>query len=372
MTIESRAGKTIRQAYAAFWKEWIILAVGLVMILMPGMIIGWLEAEVGPEVLEGIPVKLILQCSGILAALYSCVYKIGYDLLANRYTLDDEEVTEVYGLIKKDTRVTKLIHIRRVSVEIGIMGRIFGYGDVLYYTAGSGGVDVRLKDIPNPEALAEEADSLAKEKQGGDREAEVQSEVQNRQVLSAESSSEAADHQILAAFSESVTESVAIQKQMLAAIQGLRSETRRNASLLSAALKSGAVGTSESGPDSDDHTESFSASRLADMPEEPEEISDGDYEEVPESDEGDHYSASPKMFGASGDDRATEFDLDVPDALSPSSESDRDLSPPPEFDLESEPDPEEFQPGEFSSEESEKSDESKPEEFFGLIAPGKK
>ncbi|PFG08853.1 PH domain-containing protein [Marinobacter sp. LV10MA510-1] len=329
------------------------------MIFMPGMIIGWLEAEVGPEVLEGIPVKLILQCSGILAALYSCVYKIGYDLLANRYTLTDEEVTEVYGLIMKDTRVTKLIHIRRVSVEIGIMGRIFGYGDVLYYTAGSGGVDVRLKDIPNPEALAKEADNLAKKKQGGDREAEAQSEVRASQLLGAGSSS---DHQILAAFSESVTESVAVQKQMLAAIQGLRSETRRNASLLSAALKSGAVGASESDPDPDDYAESFVASRSADMPEEPEDVSDSDYGELPESGEEDHHSASPKMFDAPEDSQAE------PEAIS----SDSDLSATPEFDLESEPDREEFQSGEFSSEESETPDESKPDEFFGLIAPGKK
>ena len=150
---------------------------------------------------------------------------------------------------------------------------------------------------------------------------------------------------------------------MLAAIQGLRSETRRNASLLSAALKSGAVGASESGPDSDDHTESFSASRFADMPEDPEDISDGDYEKVPELSKEDHYSASPKMFDAPEDSQAE------PEAIIPSSDS--DLSATPEFDLESEPDREEFQSGEFSSEESETPDESKPDEFFGLIAPAR-
>lgn len=357
MSEQSRAGKTIRQAYAAFWKEWIVLAVGVWMLLMPGMIIGWLEMEFGPELLEGFPVKLILQCTGILAVLYATVYKIGYDLLANRYTLDDEEVTEVYGLIKKDTRVTKLVHIRRVSVEIGIMGRILGYGDVLYYTAGSGGVDVRLKDIPNPEALAQEADDLAKKKQSGNRSAEDQSDVQARQILQAEASS--ADRQILAAFSESVTESVAIQKEMLAAIQGLRSETRRNASLLSAALKSGAVGAS-------DHAEAFSADRFVG---DPDEIPGGGYEDLPESDEDDHYASSPKMFGAPADDESDEYNLAAPESITSVSDFDlsEDSSPSPEITPESQPDPEAVKP-----EEPETPPKSDPDEFVGLIAPGKK
>lgn len=228
---KERAGQMIRQAYAAFWKEWIILAIGVALVAAPVPLIIWVESKAGPNVFEGIPIEMIVQIIGAVAMVYALIVKIAYDLLANRYKLTDEEVVEIYGLIQKNRRVTKLEHIRNVSVEIGFIGRIFGFGDVLYYTSGSGGVDVRLKDIPKPEQLAEEADALAKRKQ-----AEIKKEEDRNNAYKGQAGA-AVDSQILDAFKQSVTESVTVQREILKAIGELNAETRKNAAILQSVMK---------------------------------------------------------------------------------------------------------------------------------------
>jgi membrane protein YdbS with pleckstrin-like domain len=231
---KQRAGDTIRQAYAAFWKEWIILGLGMALVAVPVPLIVWVQSRVGQDVFEGLPIEMIVQGVGGLAMAYALIFKIAYDLLANRYMLTDEEVVEIYGIIQKNRVATKLEHIRRVSVEIGIVGRIFGFGDVLYYTAGSGGVDVRLKDIPNPTQLAEEADMLAKRKQ---EEIKKKQEEEDDKKAYRGQASGAVDSQILDAFKHSVTESITVQRQILKAIGELSVETRKNAAILQAATK---------------------------------------------------------------------------------------------------------------------------------------
>lgn len=239
---KERAGQMIRQAYAAFWKEWIILAIGVALVAAPVPLIVWIESKAGPNLFEGIPIEMIAQIIGAVAMIYALIVKIAYDLLANRYKLTDEEVVEIYGLIQKNRRVTKLEHIRNVSVEIGFIGRIFGFGDVLYYTSGSGGVDVRLKDIPNPEQLAEEADALAKRKQ-----AEIKKDEDRNNAYKGQAGA-AVDSQILDAFKQSVTESVSVQREILKAIGELNTETRKNTAMLQSVMKE-SVSRSRSEPD---------------------------------------------------------------------------------------------------------------------------
>lgn len=234
MSQEKRVGKTLRQSYAKFWKEWIILAIGLAMIGIPGEISGWAESLAGVRIPEGVPANLIIQGVGALAALYACLFKVAHDLLANRYILSEDEVVEIYGIVEKDRRKTKLEHIRSVSVEIGVMGRILGYGDVLYFTAGSSGADVRIKNISNPEALAAEADALARRKQQG----------RNKAV---DGDAPPLMEKMLIAVTESIGESVAVQREILAAIQAQHTETQGNMSNPRARMPDAAVPDSSSG-----------------------------------------------------------------------------------------------------------------------------
>lgn len=385
MSDDRRVGKTIRQSYAAFWKEWIILAIAAVLIGQPGLVTGWIEAKAGAGIFEGLPAEMIIRGAGLLGVIYALIYKIGYDLLANRYTLNEEEVVEIYGIIQKNRRVTKLEHIRRVSVEIGIVGRILGYGDVLYFTAGSGGVDVRLKDIPNPEALAQEADELARRKQ------QQMAQGEGDQGSHAGNGSQASG-QILDAFSETASESVAVQREILEAINALRAETRRSTAVLHAALKQGAgqpiASESESpagNPDTQSRAEHAPESNQDDtQPEENPKVVSSEPDHEPELDpeppvaepEDEHYSSSPKMFDNWEDALAPTPRSEEVIEEDQGGDSSTDLEPTPS---ESEPDaehetrkPVDPEPETRQRQKQQTEVPADDSEFVGLMAPNRK
>ena len=352
---KQRAGQMIRQAYAAFWKEWIILALGMALVAAPVPLIVWVESKAGPGLFEGLPIEMIVQVIGGLAMFYALIVKIAYDLLANRYKLTDEEVVEIYGLIQKNRRVTKLEHIRNVSVEIGFIGRVFGFGDVLYYTSGSGGVDVRLKDIPNPEQLAEEADMLAKRKQD-----EIKKE-EDRNAYRGQGNG-AVDSQILDAFKQSVTESVTVQREILKAIGELSAETRKNAAVIQSAMKQ----TEARGRPSQNHATTSEILEKSSASEQNLRIySEADSVDAPDDfppeSEPDTPEPTPKMF-----------DGDWEDILAPSKESEvSEVEPEPQQEARPSPRSADISDHDTRDPEGDSTSEPPPE-FVGLLSPRKK
>jgi len=163
-------GELIRPSLKSLWAHWVVLAVSVALLAIPETILALGQQWFAPEN-QSLGV-LGLRAVGALGVFYAGIIRIGYIFLANRYYLTDQEVIEVYGLIQRQRRATRFEHIRRVSVEVGFVGRILGYGDVLYYTSGSGDVDVRLQNIPYPEELAarvKEATESAESEDGRSR-----------------------------------------------------------------------------------------------------------------------------------------------------------------------------------------------------------
>lgn len=153
----------LRQSLKAQWPALIVLVCvgGLAVFAGPaGDVFEAGFAEQGVEVpdLTG-GVHLV---AGILASLVFFTMVV-YPLLANRYSLTADQVQEVNGIIQRHTRTTRLEHVRAVNVEIGFVGRILGYGDVVFFTAGSGGDDVRLTGIDDPESVARRAEHFARQ-----------------------------------------------------------------------------------------------------------------------------------------------------------------------------------------------------------------
>lgn len=398
MSGQDRAGVIIRQSYAAFWKEWIILAIAMLVIVQPGMIVAFIESKAGSGIFDGIPATRLMQGVGLIGVVYSLIYKIGYDLLANRYLLDSEEVVEIYGVIQKNRRVTKLEHIRRVSVEIGFVGRILGYGDVLYFTAGSAGADVRLKSIPNPEALAAEADALAQEKQARMRQGGRRSTPSTAFGSDADSDADQllenseASAQLLVAFTESVTESVAVQREILDAIRELRAETRRSASTLHSFLSvsstrapvelEGANGFEGVGAEHEDLAPEFEAEfDLESGPDADDSalhsvFDEGDPESAGDADDGDPYASTPKMFGDWEDTLApsepvVRAELQQEAAVGrvePEPELTRDIT---EYESDSEVEPKQAEP-KRTEDDSSLPSSAGDEEFVGLLSPKRK
>lgn len=159
--------KTIRPAVRSFWATWILVFVGVALAFAPvgtvmfvaGLLDEWVV--VSAEALRGVERGAdFIAYGGMALIAYGLLAVIGYQWLANRYVITSAEVSEHYGIIAREIRTTQLAHIRRVEKRQSVIGRLLGYGDVLYYTAGSAGVDVELENVANPQAIAREVRAL--------------------------------------------------------------------------------------------------------------------------------------------------------------------------------------------------------------------
>lgn len=147
----------LRQSWKSFAFGWMIVGLSLIAAAIPGTLLDLYHHYTGLAVTEffGFPPNLLLLYAGLTTAAFAFSVQIAYPLLANEYLLTDDEIVETFGLIQKRTRITKLAHIRSVNVNITFVGRMLGYGDVFYYTAGSDDVDVTLHNIANPSETAD-------------------------------------------------------------------------------------------------------------------------------------------------------------------------------------------------------------------------
>lgn len=156
----------LRPSLKSFWAAWFFFIIATCAALAPGVIVQLsFEAIPGPsEKIFGTNASAsefwVLLLGGIIAIVIATRY-IVYPLLANRYFVNDEQIVEVYGLIKKERKSSKLEHILTVNEDIGYMGRLLGFGDVVFFTAGSGGEDIRMSNVDNPAELAAEIQKRA-------------------------------------------------------------------------------------------------------------------------------------------------------------------------------------------------------------------
>jgi uncharacterized membrane protein YdbT with pleckstrin-like domain len=71
------------------------------------------------------------------------------------YTITNKRVSSRVGIIAKHVNEVDIEHIRSVTTSQGIMARILGYGNVIIGTAGTGGVEVIIINVINPEQIKE-------------------------------------------------------------------------------------------------------------------------------------------------------------------------------------------------------------------------
>lgn len=147
----------LRQSWKSFAFGWMVVGLSLIAAAIPGTLLDLYHQYTGQAVTQffGFPPNILLLYAGLITAAFAFSVQIAYPLLANEYLLTDDEIVETFGLIQKRTRITKLAHIRSVNVNITFVGRMLGYGDVFYYTAGSDDVDVTLHNIANPTETAD-------------------------------------------------------------------------------------------------------------------------------------------------------------------------------------------------------------------------
>lgn len=71
------------------------------------------------------------------------------------YTITTKRVSAREGIIAKCVNEVDIGHIRSVTTSQRILERILGFGSVIIGTAGTGGVEVVMRGIDNPEQVKE-------------------------------------------------------------------------------------------------------------------------------------------------------------------------------------------------------------------------
>ncbi|MFB9809012.1 PH domain-containing protein [Haladaptatus pallidirubidus] len=69
------------------------------------------------------------------------------------YVLTTEEIYHKKGILSTNTIQIRLDRIQNTTYSQSLIERIFNYGDVTVYTAGSGTMDLVFANVPNPQLV---------------------------------------------------------------------------------------------------------------------------------------------------------------------------------------------------------------------------
>jgi uncharacterized membrane protein YdbT with pleckstrin-like domain len=71
-------------------------------------------------------------------------------LVSTHYVLTTEEVYRKTGLVNRSVAQIRLDRVQNTTCSQSIAERLFSYGDITIYTAGSDTMDITLDDVPHP------------------------------------------------------------------------------------------------------------------------------------------------------------------------------------------------------------------------------
>ncbi|MFC2162885.1 PH domain-containing protein [Candidatus Altiarchaeota archaeon] len=79
-----------------------------------------------------------------------------------KYEVTNERIKVSYGFLSTTKREADLDRIQDIIVVQGVMGKMLGYGDLHFNTAGSAGYEITFSNVANPEGLKEKFRELRK------------------------------------------------------------------------------------------------------------------------------------------------------------------------------------------------------------------
>lgn len=119
------------------------LPAALLFVLAGFAIAGW-TATGGTGLLTYVGVAL--AGVGVAAAL------VRYAFWRNtRYVITSAELYKKRGVVSRDVTQFRLDRVQNTTLEQDAVGRLFGYGDLTVYTAGSGDPELTFERAPQPE-----------------------------------------------------------------------------------------------------------------------------------------------------------------------------------------------------------------------------
>jgi membrane protein YdbS with pleckstrin-like domain len=90
-------------------------------------------------------VALILPLLGVFVCVWAYLSR-----WSTRYVFTTKAVYEKTGLLSRTVTQVRFDRVQNTAFEQSWVERTLSYGDIEVYTAGSGGVDLCLRDVPDP------------------------------------------------------------------------------------------------------------------------------------------------------------------------------------------------------------------------------
>ena len=105
----------------------------------------WLPREVA---IEGVPGRLALALVPIGLAIVAWAYLARW---STRYVFTTKAIYEKSGVVSLRVTRVPIDRVQNTAFEQSFLERLLSYGDIAVYTAGSGGVNLALDGVPDPE-----------------------------------------------------------------------------------------------------------------------------------------------------------------------------------------------------------------------------
>lgn len=108
----------------------------------------FVEGEGLPPALGYLP--LVIAVAGIAYGVWRLLA-----WLRLLYVITDGEIYVKIGLVSRDVTQIPLSRVQNTNYRQSVLERVFAYGDIYVYTAGTDTDDVVLKNVPNPKRVKE-------------------------------------------------------------------------------------------------------------------------------------------------------------------------------------------------------------------------
>lgn len=69
------------------------------------------------------------------------------------YVLTTSEMYKRYGVLDEDYKQIRIDKVQNTGVNLSLIERIIGFGDITIYTSGSGTQDMQVSNVPDPRGL---------------------------------------------------------------------------------------------------------------------------------------------------------------------------------------------------------------------------
>lgn len=155
--------REIHQAWRGFITNYFEIILGLLLIMNPYRVMGWiiycLGIETLPEWLNLKGIGDLLGLCGVLLIIYGL--RFIYSYFAEKLYIDDDGIILKKGIIAQSQVQIRFGDIKTVGVQQGILDRLMGIGAIHLDSAGTNGtVDIEFRNAIDPISMRRNIQNL--------------------------------------------------------------------------------------------------------------------------------------------------------------------------------------------------------------------